>query len=539
MKRRHGFSPAEAIKSVIIFILIVLMLVLMLLLMIGQNGSREEPLPQADRMMVYASGAQPMFAAGMDTARVSPYLLAYRRGGAALQIVHASESVGKPYEELYPLLRDLFGARAVGYTPDSDTASRLWCACPDMDSYIYVRYVGELPVSVIRAYTYSAEDSETTAATLDERVQGAASYIKELYLLPMQALQAFPGLLPLSALQETDAVCAVTCDDAGAVTLYRLSGSAQAADSTAVGDTDDTEADSTDALALLREDAAAESDIGLLDTYLDAMEALSADTQTGALLPCVSRFGTAVRLDGIYRMPQITLTPFDPASALYADPGKQTAILGLLGLRERDTDNYYTDGTGDRIYLNASGRLTVSGETAVIRYDALQEGGLDLADYLGYASIGGDYLLSEYLRASDMLLSGLEALESAFGGDALVCTLIDVKTISGGTEDTLVLTYGYTLCGIPLLDASGEICPAMVVHACGGVISHLELYPCHASISPEPQYLLPQSVAQEAMLLELGQPEDLTEPLCLYMAYRCDDAEDGCVHRADWIGLLP
>ncbi|MBE6657090.1 MAG: hypothetical protein E7604_01460 [Ruminococcaceae bacterium] len=545
MKQHSVFSPAEAVKSLMIFILIVVMLVLLVLLMIGQNGTREEALPLADRMVVYASGAQPMFAAGMDTARVAPQLLAYRRGGGAFRILYASDALGKPYERLYPLLRDLFGSRAVGYAADAAVGGELLAACAQMEDCIYIRYHGALPVSVIRAYTYSAEDSETTAAVLDERTGGEASYLHELYLIPLQSLRPWADVLPMALSNDTDAVCALTCDDGGAVTLYCMSGTAQMPGSSAPAEelTEDTGLDDSAGIALFSTDAQemAEEKTGVLDLYLDSMETLTSDAQTGTLIPYGT--ATAASLDGIYRMPQIMLTPYDPAAALYGDAETLSAVLGLLGMRERDKDSYYTDGSGTRIYLNASGRLTVSGTASAFYYDALQEGGLDLAEYLGYASIGGDYLLSEYLRASDRLLSLLETEESAFGGDALVCSLLDVRMASDAEEETLVLTYGYTYRGIPLLDETGEIRRAMVLKAGGGIISHLELYPCHAEISEKEQYLLPQTTALKAMALEQPSGGGQTDgqgigPLS--MAYLCCDAADAYgVHTADWIGLLP
>lgn len=543
MKQKRLFSTVEAIKSVMIFLLIVLMLVLVILLVIGQNSTMEETLPQADRMVIYASGEQSKYASGMDTARVSPYLLAYRRWGGDTCVIHAADARQKPYEVLYPLLRELFGAGSVGYAMEDETGVSLWSVCMEMSEVVYVRYNSALPSSVIRAYTYSEEDSETVTAVLDESAGGAAAYVRELFLVSAELLMQSEVPLPGDLLLEETAICAVTSDDRGDVTLFAPGTLLQKPAVTAVTELQ-TDASGEHAPAV----AAAENH-SALDTYIASMAALSSQTQTGTLQTSGTAFGTTVLLDGIYAMPQITRQMYDPGQ-LYDDPQKLLSVLGLLGLREGDIDNYYTDGAGDRIYLNASGRLTVSGTTSVIRYVSLLEGGLDPADYLGYASIGQEYLLPEYLRAADKLLSQLSLSGAILGGDALSCSLIGVEIISEENTDTLRLTYGYTYRGIPLLDARGEILPAMLLQASGGVITYLELHPCSAELSSEEDYLLPQSVMAEAMALEqapdavsgneeadLAETAETAAPIPLYMAYLCESTDGYGIFSADWIGL--
>lgn len=535
MRQRIAFSTVECIKTIILFILIVLMLVLMVLLMLDQNGTREEALPTADRMVVYASGVQPMYAAGMDTARVTPYLLAYRRDGSNPQILHASDTVRKPYETLYPLLRDLLGSNAVGHTPDRETGQRLWSACIGCSDYIYIRYIGALPAAVIRAYTYSDEDSESVQVS-DERAQGTSAYIRELFFIPGQALQPYREALPQISAMDADALVALTCDETGNITLFYESIPETAL--SAVPAADFGAEDSTDAYPA--ENIAAEAAVqgSILGTYTDSIAAISNEWQEGVLSLSADGFRIGASLEGLYRMPQAVLSPFDPAAALYPEPRKMSSVLGLLGMRESDTDNYYTDSDGNRVYLNASGRLTVSAGNAAVRYDALEEGGLELSDYLGYSSIGGEYLLSEYLRAADRLLSQLEVQETAFGGDALVCSLIEADLVPEQASDTLVLTYGYTCRGIPLLDERGEVRRAMVLQARDGVVSHLELYPCFASVSEEEQYLLPQSVALQAMELEHAAGADMQSVLLsggLHMAYLCGTSDGYGAYTADWI----
>ena len=540
MKSRRLFSPVEAVKSLLIFLLTVLMLVLVILLVIGQNRTGEETLPQADRMVIYASGVQSKYVSGMDTERVSPYLLAYRQDGKETCVIHASDTVQKPYAVLYPLLRVLFGADGIGYAVDADAGEALWSACIGMPDSVYVRYHSALPSSVIRAYTYSEEDSETVTAALDDSPRGHAAYVRELFLIPAEQLLQNESLLSSQILMDPDAICAVTMDDRGEVALFLPGGNAPdyGVQTTAA----EPEAAGTDAESRAR----VSESVGVLEAYIASMAALSVQVQTGTLISSGLPYGTTVSLDGIYAMPEISRYAYDPG-LLYDDPQKLLSVLGLLGLREGDADNYYTDGAGDRIYLNASGRLTVSETASVVRYVALQEGGLDPAGYLGYASIGRDYTLSEYLRAADKLLSQLALSDAILGGDVLDCSLVGVEIRKEEDADVLLLTYGYTYNGIPLLDGNGELLPAMLLRASGGVITELELHLCDAASSDTKQYLLPQSVMAEAMALEQAQntetDTDMTEPAAekpvipLYMAYLCDSPDGFGSFTADWIGI--
>lgn len=505
MSNRRTVSPVELVKSLCIFVLLVLMLVLLILLLLGQRAAREEALPEADRMVVYASGVQPMDTVGMETFRVMPYLIAYRQEGGALSVLHASAAEEKPYEVLYPLIRGQIGPDTVCHALDASAREAVLSACAAADTLIYLCYNGVLPSSVICAYTYSDEDSIGADGMTDNGTQMNNAYIKELFFVPASAMKPVSDLLPFAIAEEDSRICALSRDDRGDVMLFA------AADSAVM--------------------SAALPDDGALDSYTASLDALSGEAQTGTFGEHITSH-PSVRLDGLYRMPEITCMPFAPSASLYDTPQTLAALLRLLGMNESDTDNYYTAGTGDRVYLNANGRLTLSDTEASVRYDALQEGGLALADYLGYSSIGGDYRLSEYLRAADRLLTELEMLLPAFGGDGLRCTLVDAAVTE---RDVLCLTYAYTYRAVPLTDADGKLLEAMVLRAGDGVISQLELYPCHAAISETEQYLLPQSVTLDALCAEYP---DSTPPDCLFMLYRSVRQEQGApVYTADWIGL--
>ena len=545
-------SLGEAVKSFCIFLLIVIMLVLLVLLMIGQNDTAEETLPTADRMVVYASGAQQAYASGMESARVLPELFAFRADGGALSVLYGTASMAKPYAAVYPLIRELFGAGAVCMTVPAEHAGALWNACRSLDAVLYLDYNGALPAAVIRAYTYGEEDGETPDASLDEAPEGNAAYVGEVFFVSAVALaSAGEPFWTYSGWQTpgADEICAVALDAQGSAALFRsaeFAGPLPPDDPVEAETAPETETAAYAAAASVKaENAGAQT----LLQYIETVRALSADAQPGAFsAEDTADKTTGMLLSGVYRMPQLVLYGFDPAQVLYPDAALLSSVLGALGMRESDTDNYYTDGSGNRIYLNSRGRLTLSGgsgtERGMIRYAAAQDGGLEISDYLGYASVGGGYLLSEYLRAADRMLSQLETLEPALGGTTLQCTLYDARMTA--FSDGVVMTYIYTMNGIPLLDAAGEVLTAMVLRAGNGVFTGIELYPCTAEVSEQQQYLLPQTVAMDALRLELAEtlgedaaamPQDGSMRIG-YLPEEMSAGDGAAEYRADWLCRL-
>ncbi|MGM9625696.1 MAG: hypothetical protein ACI3XM_08300 [Eubacteriales bacterium] len=517
---------AEVLKTVLLFILIVLMLVLLILLMLGQNTSRQEAIVPEERMVVYTTGAATGYAKGMQSAHMIPAMLAFREDGGVMRCLYAADSMLKPYAALYEPIRMLFGADSFCTLLDAEEGGALWERCARNGAYLYLRYQSALPPAVIRAYTFTDDESETENANLDARAQGDSVYAEEVFFVPFSVVD--------TDADDADEICAVTRDDAGNIAVFRYGKAfrqtrAETPDAPSVPA--DTEADDADngsmpsiaayAFAAAEpgtesaENAASAGYTSSLSVYLTAVGSLAADAQEAVFaaaaedIPYAVSDPTAVYCGGVYKMPVLHIGEWNPETELFTGENEQAyRLLSLLGLGENDTENHYTDTNGSLVYLNADGRLLFQ-QNGEIRYTALQSGGIPISDYLGYASVGGSYLLSEYLRASDRLLDALASCDAALGGMDLQTALYTVRRTAEEDGGELVISYIYTMNGIPVMDENGTVMTAMTLTAADGVVRSLYLRACRAEKVTDGTdgadasvYLLPQSVLLRAMRAE-------------------------------------
>ncbi len=504
----------EGLKTLLIFVLIVVMIVLLILLMVGQGTSGEGGALPSDRMVVYTTGAETGFTKGMDTSRVLPSSLLFCENGGEIRCLVASGTMEKPYTALYTPLRTLFGAMGICTRLDKEAGEALWARALLAGDFIALTYEGALPPAVIRAYTFAEEVAETENVSPDETPSGDTAYIKYLILVAYDVL--------FDTDDGGDAVCAVARDLAGTTAVFSTL-------------PPPTPAVQTEAEADVRREARITAD-NALTTYTAALAGLAAEAQTVTFSTATEMLTLSPENNGVYRLPALTLSVWDPTTALFSDGASQDGIhdsdiagafLELLGTDARDTDNYYTDNAGGRVYLNADGRLWLS-RGGRIRYTASGGGGIPIADYLGYASVGSSYLLSEYLRAADRLLSRLDALDSALGGGDADISLYAVNA----TEDTpggIRLRYVYTYNGIVLTEGSGAPMYALTLDCANGCVMALDWgvrYAVRHNPDDAGDYLLPQSVARAALRRESPDaniPADAVMRLCYISDVRIPD----------------
>ncbi len=532
----------EGLKTVLIFVLIVLMIVLLMLLMLGQGSAGEGTRLPANRMVVYTAGAETGYTKGMDTSRVLPTTLYFREADDAdgtLRCLTASAHMEKPYASLYTLYRTLFGADSHCTRYEGEAAAALLRNSMAADTCIAVSYGSALPPSVIRAYTFDEDAGDGEEISPDETPDGDAVYVRDVIFVEEAAVSDLPV--------QPDRICAVTRDDDGNAALFSLTPPQDVSEET---DTVLYAQRSTAAMA----DASA---LSVLSSYTAALSTLAADAQTVYAADITHASSLSFENDGIYRLPCLQLYAWDPGIALFsadktegnaeaaqADTHeKAAAVLALLGMDEGDTDNYYNDNMGGRVYLNADGRLRLSRD-GMIRYTALQGGGIPIAEYLGYASVGGSYLLSEYLRACDRMLGRLAVLDAALGGGDADISLSAVYASQG----SITIRYVYTYNGVPLRDETGTPLNALSVTCAGGCVTalswavrYVQLPPGDGTIGEElGTYLLPQSVVRRAMEAEArasGQSEDAIAAIMdgtMVIAYLPDRADPAAL-AAQWI----
>ncbi len=525
----------EIAKSVVIFALCVVMMLLLVLLMLDHRSVQNESLLPEDRMVVYESGAATGYFEGMDHTRVIPERIACRNGGA-LECLYASENVAKAYEVLYPLIDVLFGQGSGCCQLPQSIGDALWKGCSVEPRLFYLRYHGALPVSVIRAYTFSStHGADVQMSVLNETTMGDSAYIKELFFIEADSLDliiegAAAALSDDVQASEYTTVSAVARDDNGNVFVFtadqeqyqRMMDLLCEGDGTLENGTSADEAEAiVPGLHVPRaENEFVETDvrgdmepIRTLSAYIDDARDHFSNANTAAFfseregsIPLFSEAETALWMDGVYELPQLQTKQVRFHELLFFDETTNSSaknVLSLLGVRNKDTDNYYTDTQGDRVYLNAEGRLVFSHD-GMIDYTAMGDGGLSVADYLGYASIGGNYRLSEYLCAADSLLSLLKEQNAALCGGDLQCMLYSVGMIPSDGYDVIVITYVYTAGGIAVTDEHGVPIRALTLEASGSMIRRLQLCSANVMYTDTFACVLPQSIVADAIRLEAG-----------------------------------
>ncbi len=529
-RRWYRRRITESIKSFIIFLLLVLMLILLILLMTGQNSGSFAALLPEDRMVVYATGADGVYTAGMDTQYVLPATIAYRVPGvssdSAMQLLYASGQTEKPYAALYAPIRLLFGAGSVCTVSDTAEGNALWARCARAELFVYLSFGGALPPAVIRAYTFSEGDAEEYAGvSLDEVPSGDTAYAKEIFLLTTE-------ILGDSA--EDASLCAVTRDAQGTVAVFRRGTGSVPAEETAptvVGaETEPTE----DGIAPLAEpNDSSEDAASVLRSCIATLSSQAGETQHASFAVDTAD-PSAILHDGIYRLPSLHIGVWDPEVCLFDDGETASRVLSLLGMDVNDTDNYYNAAQGGRVYLNENGRLWLSSD-GTVSYTALKNGGIPITEYLGYTSVGGSYLLSEYLRAADRLLGHLKTLDASFGGGDLSVFLYEVRSADDPAGGVL-LRYCYSFSGIPILDINGAPLTAMTLTAVGGVVKELTICVKDGTVGDNAEYLLPQSVVFAAIRAEQASDTAVAEVnlSCASLSVCYVPLVDG-EFRAEWI----
>ena len=512
-------------KNLLIFLLTVLLLLLLLLLMISQRQTDGETLPLDHHMVVYEAGAETHLPRGLETDRLLPAVFVWKtdetlpKDQPPLRYTDASSSVKKGYQVLYPLLRDLFGADAKAETLAREEGDALWASCRKEERFIYLRYPGELPASVIRMYTYSETADEDELSHLDDMPTGTLSYVKELFLLS----------------DGGNALRAVTRDASGSVCVFRRNGGE-------AGHIEDVRAY-----------------IEIAESYIsDAGEAYFAGDCPDAAFPAdggtpavlreasgeVSRSDTVLIPAGILSYPVLSFRRFSADALFSAEHGEAlAALLSAGGIRAGETENYYTDHDGARSYLSAESKLTVS-PGGNVGYDALQNGGLPVSSYLGYSSVTDSYELSEYLQAADRMLSFFTEYGDALFGekDAAFAEirLSGVSLLSAGASGNAAaggvrVTYSYYGAGLPLVGGDGAPIPAFTVDFSGGNAVSFRLYVLSAEETEGRSYVLSQSVALRAMAYELrgGAWDGGTKEGVLKLGYVLTDAAETAA--AEWL----
>ena len=508
-ERREAVS--EALKSLLIFVLVILMLVLMTLLMLGEgNRAVEDVLPYEEHMIVYENPAEAGDIRTMQTERTVPSVLAWRADDGSLHSLFADTGEREEaYAALLPVLRELLGGGCRCTLLAGEEGEAFWTESRRNMS-VYLCYPGALPAAVLGTYARGGETEESGALT-DSPVPGDAAYIREMFLFPDP--------------EDRTMLCAAARDDHGTVSVFRREQG-----------TEDLSALHTAALSAYIEtvengcawrEAVFCGDAVFPEDAAESSFFLQRDSGSGG--------DTALWVKTLLSVPELSMSHPSADALLYdaEGTGHLSALLSVFALRENPS-SYYRDASGARVYLDAEGGLTV-GADGTLSYAAMQQGGVSLSSFLGYASVTDAYSLTETLYAADRLLDRLGALHPAYrGGEDAEVRLVSVS----GTEDGILLVYDCLVSGLPVTDENGRSAHFCTVRISGGTVTALQLYPVLLKRGdPEnAPLLLPQSVQLAAMAEERSAGTDGAEKTLSGMftlVYRI--SEDGTRAAAEWI----
>lgn len=538
-ERLNRFS--EFGKTVLIFLLTTVMLVLFLLLMLGQNENGDNALVFENRLLVYETGAAVPVSYGMATERVVPRTLLWREAGEdTAQAAVTRTTLRRGYAALYPLIREVFGADSICTALDAEAGRELWESCRRSDTFLYCVYPGELPAAVIRMYTYAVQEEGTAQTMFSETAQGDHAYVRELFIC-----------------EDADGLFAVSRDQSGGVSVFRPS------------PRPDEEVAHLSALSAYIETVGSlvsgSAPVSFIaDAVPGGISSKTDTTENGGGAEYVFRGSfsrgtdTALLWDTIFMPENISIRRFDAEVMLSGE--KEALLYPLLttaGMREDEFDNYYYDKDGARVYLNADGKLNI-GADGVIRYAALERGGLGVSSFLGYTNINGSYTLSEYLQVADRVLGQLLAENpvlcgnSTGNGESGDCALTSVEAVG---DDGIRVRYVYTCGGLPLLRADGSPCRAFEITIADGAVKGFTMYLLSLRTEANAVCLLPQAVTLRAMAYEQEehgeddapgeeQPDEIPEqtvapedPVCgtMFLGYVIPDGGGRTAVSAEWI----
>ena len=517
-KREHKHSRderqeavSEALKSLLIFVLVILMLVLMTLLMLGEgNRAVEDVLPFEEHMIVYENPAEAESIRTMRTERTVPSVLAWRANDGSLHSLFADTGEREEaYAALLPVLRELFGGGCRCTLLSGEAGDAFWTESRQ-NLCVYLRYPGALPAAVLGAYARGSEAKES-GTLADIPVPGDAAYIRELFLLPDP--------------EDQTVFCAAARDDHGTVSVFRRE-------------------DKTKDAANLHT-AALSAYIETVENGCVYREAVfcgdavfpedAAESSFFLLRDSGSGGDTALWVKTLLSVPELSLARPSADALLYGaeGAGQLSALLSVFALRENPS-SYYRDASGARVYLDAEGSLTV-GADGTLSYAAMQQGGVSLSSFLGYASVTDAYSLTETLCAADRLLDRLGALHPAYrGGEDAEVRLVSVS----GTEDGILLVYDCLVSGLPVTDEAGYAAHFCTMRISGGTVTAFSMQPVLLQrADPEKALLLlPQSVQLAAMEEEKSFETDGAEQTLsgiFSLEYRI--SEDGTHAGAEWV----
>lgn len=361
-------------------------------------------------------------------------------------------------------------------TAEADTAR--WKTCLSANAFFYLRWDGEFPAAILRAYALP-EDKDAMLTT----AEGELPRIHEIFLFPQG--------------QTNDGVCAVSRDLAGQVSLWRQKNAAW----------DETLPDF--------DDFSIYQSRGILQSFDFA----------GELYPDISsRLQSLPVLKTLITLPALLFDhPLAQAQSAARIPD---FVLECFAYNLNKTTGYYESETDMAVFVETHGTLRATADT--LTYEATDNGGLSVGYFLEKEATS--FNLRDDLAAGEALVAALRR-----GDRLLLGGIAEPRLTSVSAEgETLILTFSYFYENLRVDLSSSAVTVAIRDHTVVSVTVRAVNYVTDEYYRP--------SARQKWMLQlsQYLQERDGTDTdYAIVLSYRRDEADDLRL-IADWgLYLIP
>ncbi|MBQ8275426.1 MAG: hypothetical protein IJZ02_02220 [Clostridia bacterium] len=357
-------------------------------------------------------------------------------------------------------------------TAEADAAR--WKTCLSANAFFYLRWDGEFPAAILRAYALP-EDKDAMLTT----AEGELPRIHEIFLFPQG--------------QTNDGVCAVSRDLAGQVSLWRQKNANTAWDET-LPDFDDF---------------SIYQSRGILQSFDFAGELYPDISSRLQSLPVLRTLITLPALLFDYPLAQ------EQSAARISD-----FVLECLGYNLNKATGYYESETDTAVFVETHGTLRATADT--LTYEATDRGGLSVGIFLEKDSTA--FNLRDDLAAGEALVAALRRGDRFLLGGAAEPRLTSIS-LEG---DTLILTFSYFYENVRVDLSSPAVTVAVRDHTVVSVTVRSVNY-----VTDE--YYRPSARQQWMLQLSryLHERDGIDTDYAIVLSYRRDEA-DNLRLIADW-----
>lgn len=356
----------------------------------------------------------------------------------------------------------------------------VWKACLTGNNYIYIKYPASLPADVLYAF-FNSKNIAYTAGTSNDVV-----FIREMFLLFNYYGEDLYG------------VHAVTRDDGGNVAVF------------------DYNYNNTEPRQYFKID-------GISSYYGNSLFysfefAGNNKSNSNNTLPLndttviINKNITAREISVTHRLGELWGTSAD-------------LILKQFGYNPDKLSPPYPETDGTLVYVDNHGVLKIKPDNT-INYNAGDNGGIDISEYLSYGSYNGNYDIFEIIKATGIIIDSIRKTDSRLlGGDAglRLCGM-------SYKDECLTINYSYYMDNIVILNADAKMFDACRFKVKNNKITEIDI----KSISISNSAYKNMNYPELWMLDKIGRVIKSSSSGDMRLAYLLNTDEDG-TYSTEWI----